>query len=451
MNRWPGLCAVAASLLAASASATFHTFKIEEVFSNGDGTVQFVVLREVQGLNNQNLLRGQTLTATRGTVSAQYVFPADLPGDTEMSDEGYGYGYGMGGSPTARSRVLIATPGFVKLGVVTPDYVIPNGFLPIDHGTVNYAGVDQWSYTALPTDGVNALFTNGAYATNLATNFAGMSASVAVAATPPTLVNYEGLWWKSPAGSESGWGINFAHQDDVIFATWFTYDLAGKAWWLSMTANKTADGVYAGTLFQTRGPAFNAVPFSPGAVTATAVGTGTLTFSDGNSGSFAYTVNGVSQTKAITRQVFATLPTCTFGAQPNLALAGNYQDLWWAAPAGAESGWGVNFTHQSETIFATWFTYDFDGTPLWLSVTAPKTGPGVYAGTLYRTTGPAFNAVPFDPAKVGLTPVGALTLTFANGNSASYAYTVTLPGQSSVTQTKSIVRQVFRTPGTVCQ
>lgn len=35
------------------------------------------------------------------------------------------------------------------------------------------------------------------------------------------------------------------------------------------------------------------------------------------------------------------------------------------APAGAESGWGVNFTHQGDTIFATWFTYD-DGTPLWL-------------------------------------------------------------------------------------
>ncbi|TMG87516.1 MAG: hypothetical protein E6H78_01000, partial [Betaproteobacteria bacterium] len=42
--------------------------------------------------------------------------------------------------------------------------------------------------------------------------------------------NYEGLWWKSPAESESGWGINFAHQGDTIFATWFTYDLTGKAW-----------------------------------------------------------------------------------------------------------------------------------------------------------------------------------------------------------------------------
>jgi hypothetical protein len=212
-----------------------------------------------------------------------------------------------------------------------------------------------------------------------------------------------------------------------------------------MTATQTAEHVFAGTLYQTRGPAFSASPFSPAAVTAKAVGTGTLTFSDVNNGSFAYAVNGIAQTKAITRQAFGPLPTCTFGAQPNLALATNYQDLWWGAPAGSESGWGVNFTHQGDTIFATWFTYDSDGAPLWLSATVDKTAPGVYSGTLYRTTGPAFSAVPFLPASIGLTAVGPLTLTFANGNSATYAYTV-----NGVTQTKSIVRQVFRAPGTVC-
>jgi len=39
-------------------------------------------------------------------------------------------------------------------------------------------------------------------------------------------------------------------------------------------------------------------------VVAAAVGTATFTFSDGNNASFAYTVNGVSQVKAITREVF---------------------------------------------------------------------------------------------------------------------------------------------------
>ena len=178
----------------------------------------------------------------------------------------------------------------------------------------------------------------------------------------------------------------------------------------------------------------------------TAVGSGTLTFTDIDTGTFAYTVNGITQTKPITREVFGELPTCTFGIQTDLTLAYNYQDLWWAAPAGAESGWGINFTHEGDTIFATWFTYDLDGTPMWLVVTAQKTAPGMYAGMLYRTTGPAFNAVPFNPANVVATPVGMATLSFTDGNTGTFAYTV-----NGVSQAKAITRQVFTNPGTACQ
>jgi len=264
-----------------------------------------------------------------------------------------------------------------------------------------------------------------------------------VAAGPP---NYEGLWWNDPAGSESGWGINLAHQANTIFLTWFTYDLNGKAWWLTMAAQPTAAGVYEGTLFTQTGPPFNAVPFAPKQVRSTAVGTGTLAFTDTATAKFTYTVNGVTQTKNIARQVFGPPPTCTFGLQPDLTLAYNYQDLWWAAPAGAEAGWGVNLTHQGDTIFATWFTYDLDGSPLWLSVTAFRTDAATYGGTLYRTRGPAFSAVPFLPAAIVATSVGTATFVFTDGNTGTFAYTV-----GDVTQTKSITREIFAAPGTVCQ
>ena len=69
-----------------------------------------------------------------------------------------------------------------------------------------------------------------------------------------------------------------------------------------------------------------------------------------------------------------------------------------------------------------------------------------YAGTLYRTTGPAFNANPWNPAAVTATAVGPVTLTFANGNAATFAYTV-----NGVSQVKQITRQVFQAPGTVCR
>jgi hypothetical protein len=145
------------------------------------------------------------------------------------------------------------------------------------------------------------------------------------------------------------------------------------------------------------------------------------------------------------------MPTCTWSAQQDPTLATNFQDLWWAAPASAESGWGVDFTHQGDTIFAVWFTYDLDGTPLWLSASAAKIAPGIYTGTLVRTTGPAYDGAVFDPRNVTRTAVGALTIAFADGNRATYAYTLTPAGpESTVTQAKTITRQVFAPPGTVC-
>ena len=269
---------------------------------------------------------------------------------------------------------------------------------------------------------------------------------VVVAYNEPVPNNFGGLWWKAPGGSEAGWGISVAHQGDVIFASWFTYDLDGKGWWLVMTAPDTGGNTFTGTLLQASGPAFDSVPFDPAQVIGTAVGTGTLTFTDVNSGIFSYTVKGISQSKAITREIFGPLPSCIFGAQLDPALAVNYQDLWWNAPGGSESGWGISLAHQGDTIFAAWFTYDHDRSPMWLVATAKRTITGSYSGTLYRTTGPPFNSAPFNPAAVVGTPVGNATFTFADGDSGTFAYTV-----NGVSQVKSITREILRASGTVCQ
>jgi hypothetical protein len=75
------------------------------------------------------------------------------------------------------------------------------------------------------------------------------------------------------------------------------------------SGTRQADGSFLGDLYQTAGPAFNADPFT--GVTAATVGTMRLSFTDGNNGTLTYTYNGVTVTKAITRQLFSSsVPAC---------------------------------------------------------------------------------------------------------------------------------------------
>ena len=72
--------------------------------------------------------------------------------------------------------------------------------------------------------------------------------------------------------------------------------------------------------------------------------------------------------------------------------------------------------------------------------------PGNAEGGPYMTQSPTANS----RVLIATPGFAALGIVMASGNSATFAYTVALPGQSSVTQTKSVTRQGFRTPGTVC-
>ena len=269
------------------------------------------------------------------------------------------------------------------------------------------------------------------------------------------VANYQGLWWGAPAGSQAGWGINIAHQGDVIFATWFTYGPApfNAPRWYSMTATRTAEGIYSGTLVLTSGSSYAAVPYDPGALkVAPFTGSATLIFDSPTSGTLVYSPTSVEVRQPIVMQAFGPLPTCVWGAMPDLAKATNYTDLWWASPPGTEIGWGVNLTHQGTTIFATWFTYDASGAAMWLSVTAPQTGSATFSGTLYRTTGPSWGTVPFESDLVEYLAVGVATFAFTDGNAGTFVYSVNSQGGAgSSIRIKAITRQIFRPPGTACQ
>jgi len=230
-----------------------------------------------------------------------------------------------------------------------------------------------------------------------------------------------------------------------MFMTWFTYDTDNKPLWFVVSGAQRVEGnLYSGKLYRTTGPAFNSVPFNPLQVQLTEVGTASFEFDDNTSGVFHAKMNGVRFTHAITRQIYALpLPACTESATPR---GTNYQDLWYAAPAESESGWGINFTHQQDIIFATWFTYGSDGKPLWVVGSDVRRVPGTerFTGKLYKTTGSPYNQV-FDPAKFSIQEVGTMTVTFPTPTTGVFEYTL-----NGIAQAKNITRQDFSAPPTVC-
>jgi hypothetical protein len=270
--------------------------------------------------------------------------------------------------------------------------------------------------------------------------------TIAVTSTGSPIRNYQGMWWNSPPGSEGGWGVNITHQGDTLFATWFTYDTDGSPLWFVMSNGQTTgDATYTGQLHRATGPPYNLLPYDNSKFVLTLVGSATFTFSDAGNGTFAYTVNGLTQRKPITRYIFATpVPACAAGTAGSTTP--NYTDMWWNSPPGSEGGWGVNITHQGDTLFATWFTYDTSGKPLWFVMSSgTKAGDRMYSGQIHRATGAPFGATPWNPALFTLTLVGTGTFNFANANNGLFSYTVN--GQS---QAKAITRYVFSTP-TLCQ
>ncbi|TXI19698.1 MAG: calcium-binding protein [Nitrosomonas sp.] len=140
---------------------TFHLFHINEIYSNADGAVQFIEL--VGDSDHQGFWTGHSLTSSDGTNTNTYSFTTDLPNQA-----------------TNGKAVLVATQGFADLGIVTPDYIIPNGFLFTTNGTVNFPGLQGGpvSYAALSTVGSLVVGSGSTVNTPTPTNFAGITGSL---------------------------------------------------------------------------------------------------------------------------------------------------------------------------------------------------------------------------------------------------------------------------------
>ena len=147
------------------AQADFDQWRISEIFSNEDGTVQYIEMQTTA--SNQINLSGLSLTAlnANGQQRGSILFSANLTGQT------------------ANKRVLIATPGFVTSTGLSADLQIPAGFLSTEGGTIRFATtVSSVAYTAsqLPRNGVQAIDGSATAVAPTPTNFAGLSATVSL-------------------------------------------------------------------------------------------------------------------------------------------------------------------------------------------------------------------------------------------------------------------------------
>jgi hypothetical protein len=148
-------------------SAQLYGWSIDEIYSSADGSVQFIQL-STQPAPGGLLGAGYHFSTmnSSGTVSHTY-----STGVRQFSGGGYQY-------------LLFASTGFTLLpDAITPDYTFSDGFLFTPAGeltveTVSGDYISNLSYSALPTDGTQALNASGNIVPAIAENFAGQTYAV---------------------------------------------------------------------------------------------------------------------------------------------------------------------------------------------------------------------------------------------------------------------------------
>lgn len=135
-----------------------HTWRVKEIFSNADGTIQYVEVWEANGT------AGETGTAGHNVASNTNSFT--IPSNVA--------------APTTNRSLLLATQGFADLGVVAPDYVLPSNFFDVNGDSISYTPFHTVTFVAgqLPTDGQTALLANLTTAPNSPQNYAGQTGMV---------------------------------------------------------------------------------------------------------------------------------------------------------------------------------------------------------------------------------------------------------------------------------
>ena len=118
-----------------------NSYRMTAIFSDQAGLYQYIQLQNLASPTQPNHFAGLTLTVTtRAGAVKRFVFPKDAASTTQP--------------------LCIATANVLP-GASGLDFVIPDLFIPTDGGTINFAGVDTWTFGPLSADGHSVLLRNG--------------------------------------------------------------------------------------------------------------------------------------------------------------------------------------------------------------------------------------------------------------------------------------------------
>ena len=396
-------------------------FNIYQVYYAGDAANKevFTTIRHAVGTAPSSItlsmeprtpLRGQTVLLT-----AQVLVTAD---DTP---------------PTATSNgKQVAATGAVSFVDGSGNIICEaNALVPISPGAT--IAVTSCSFapqsSATVAQSVTARYPQGPVSVKTA------SATINYATVAKIAPDYSDMWWAGEP--QRGWGMSIAQHGNTQFNVLYIYDHAGQPVWLVMPGGtwNTEQTEYSGVVYQPQSSPYYAYKTTPDPNTVLPLNVGKpvgqvkLKFVSLKTATLSYTINDVTGTKNIERQVFGA---------PSNAPRLSVNDLWWGGTA--ENGWGLNLAQQGSTLFGVWYTYNAQGEATWLVMPGGTWEGNAYVGVLYRTQATAWLGDAYNANFLRVNPAGSLRVEFYDANLG--VMNVQLGGEGFA-QGRVLVRQGF--------
>jgi hypothetical protein len=192
-----------------------HTWRVNEVFVNADGTIWFIELYEFDPLGSDEHFVGGHDVLSLDTL--QFFDICIPPGDCHLTGD------------TTHKYLLFGNAAYAALpGAPPPDQVVAmDAFFDVTGDTIRYDPYDNLAFpSGLPTDGINSFNEGTGVAVNSPTNYAGTTGSVDASGGP------------AASGDVTLWVDRGTGPLPSVVLTWND----------SCEADDTGAGVYRGTL-----------------------------------------------------------------------------------------------------------------------------------------------------------------------------------------------------------